>query len=158
MRKILIIFLMFFSYYLSYGQSLPVSVRGTVKDSDNISIPGVTVVLKGTNTGTITDINGNYSIRGIKSTDILIFSFIGYKTQEIQIGSRPAIDVVMVSDVVSMDEVVVVGYGVQKKESSVAAISQVGGETLKKASTISLSNALTGQVQGVFTVRYNHRC
>lgn len=129
-RRILIILFMVISYVLSYGQSHPGNVKGTVTGPDGEVIPGVTVVLKGTTNGTITDINGNYSFKGIKSTDILVFSFIGNKKQEIEIGDQQVIDVTMASDVVAMEEVVIVGYGVQKKESSVAAISQVGGETL----------------------------
>ncbi|MGQ8335474.1 SusC/RagA family TonB-linked outer membrane protein [Sunxiuqinia sp. A32] len=153
MRKNLIILLMFFSYFVSYGQSHSVTVSGIVKDSDGQFIPGATIVLKGTTNGTISDFDGSYTLKNVESTDVILFSFIGFKTQEILVGNQDVIDVVLVSDDVTMDEVVVVGYGVQKKESSVAAISQVEGETLKRASTTSLSNALTGQVQGVFTVQ-----
>ncbi|MFV0592226.1 MAG: SusC/RagA family TonB-linked outer membrane protein [Draconibacterium sp.] len=152
MKKTLIVLLLF-SYFVSYGQSHPGSVSGTVSDSDGIGVPGATVVVQGKSQGTVTDPDGRYTIDRVQATDTLVISFIGFKTQRILIGNQTIIDVVLQADVVSMDEVVVVGYGVQKKESSVAAISQVEGETLKRASTISLSNALTGQIQGVFTVQ-----
>lgn len=144
---------MFFSYCISYGQSHPGIVSGKVTDSNGEVIPGATIVVKGTTKGTISDMDGSYSLQNVKSTDVIIFSFIGFKTHELQVGDKTVVNVVMVSTDVTMDEVVVVGYGVQKKESSVAAISQVDGEVLKKASTVSLSNALTGQIQGVFTVQ-----
>lgn len=153
MRKYLIIVILFFSYFISYGQSLQRTVSGTITDSEGLVIPGATVVLKGTMNGTVSDMNGFYSLKNVNASDVIVFSFIGYKSREFTIGDKKTIDVVLVSDNVTMEEVVVVGYGVQKKESSVAAISQVDGEVLKRASTVSLSNALTGQVQGVFTVQ-----
>jgi len=153
MRKILIILLILFSYCISYGQSQPGSVSGTITDSEGQSIPGATVILKGTTNGTVSDRNGIYTLRNVKASDVIIFSFIGFKSLEHLIGDQKVFNVILVSDDVTMEEVVVVGYGVQKKESSVAAISQVDGEVLKRASTVSLSNALTGQVQGVFTVQ-----
>lgn len=153
MRKNLIIFLMFFSYFVSYGQSHPGIVSGTVTDSDGLAVPGATVMVKGTINGTVSDMDGLYSLKNVKSTDVISFSFIGYKTQEFTVGNQTRIDVVLVADDVAMEEVVVVGYGVQKKESSVAAISQVEGDVLKKAGTTSLSNALTGQLAGVYTVQ-----
>lgn len=153
MRKNLIILLMFFSYFVSYGQSHPGNVSGKVSDKDGEVIPGATIVVKGTTQGTISDMDGNYSLQNVKPTDSIVFSFIGYTTQEIVIGEKAVINVVLLSSDVTMDEVVVVGYGVQRRESSIAAISQVDGEVLKKASTVSLSNALTGQIQGVFTVQ-----
>lgn len=153
MRKNLIILLLFFSYFISYGQSHQGTVSGRVTDSDGLAIPGATVVLKGTTNGTVSDMNGFYSLKNVNASDVIVFSFIGYKFREFTIGEKKNIDVVLVSDNVTMEEVVVVGYGVQKKESSVAAISQVDGDVIKRASTVSLSNALTGQVQGVFTVQ-----
>ncbi|MFV0378651.1 MAG: SusC/RagA family TonB-linked outer membrane protein [Mangrovibacterium sp.] len=153
MRKILIVLFMFFSYFISYGQSHSGMVTGKITDSSGEAIPGATVLVKGTTIGIVSDVNGNYSLKEVKPTDILVFSFIGYKSQEIAVGNQKVINVAMTSDDVAVEEVVIVGYGTQKKESSVAAISQVGGDVLKKASTVSISNALTGQVQGVFTVQ-----
>ncbi|MEL7587451.1 MAG: TonB-dependent receptor [Prolixibacteraceae bacterium] len=153
MRKMLIILFMFFFWFASYGQSHPGSVTGTVTDSEGQKIPGATIVVKSTVNGTISDADGYFSLRNVKESDVIIFSFIGYRKQEVTVGTQREIKVTLVPDDVAMEEVVIVGYGVQKKESSVAAIAQVDGEMLKKASTVTLSNALTGQVQGVFTVQ-----
>lgn len=150
MRKIFIFLLLLFPSLMAFSQK---SVTGTVTDGDGQKIPGVTVVLRGTTTGAATDMDGNYSLDNISSSDVLVFSFIGYETQEINVGEKTVINVVMATTEFSVDEVVIVGYGVQKKESSVGAISQVEGEELKKAGSTTLSNAFTGQLSGVVTVQ-----
>lgn len=145
--------LLIFFCFVSSIQAQQVSVSGQITDEKGEPVVGATVVLQGTTSGTISDANGNYALKNLRPGDVILFSFIGYTTQSVSVGTQTVINVVMVAEDVKMEEVVVVGYGVQKKESSVAAISQVEGETLKRASTVSLSNALTGQVQGVFTVQ-----
>ena len=111
-----------------YGQAR--QVTGTITDEAGTTLPGVTVSIPGTTRGANTDIDGKFSIEA-RPTDTLQFSFIGMLTQKIVVGSRTVFNVTLVSDVARIDEVVVVGYGVQKKESVVAAISQVSGDRLR---------------------------
>ncbi len=129
------------------------TIRGRVISEDvPEGLPGVTVLVKGTSNGTATDIDGNFQIEA-SPTDVLIFSFIGYESQEIPVNNRSVIDISLAFAETSLDEVVVVGYGAQKKESVVGAISQVQGEDLVRTGQQNISNALTGQVPGVVTVQ-----
>ena len=103
-------------------------VTGKVTNTSGALLPGVTVLVKGSSTGTITDANGNYSLPNISENATLQFSFVGMKAQEVKVGTQTAIDVVLVDETLGLDEVVVVGYGTQKKMNltgSVAAISSV---------------------------------
>lgn len=102
------------------------TVSGIVTDASGEGIAGVAVIVKGTTTGTSTDMKGAYTIRASKS-DVLVFSFLGYKTQEVAVHNRMEIDVRLESDAQLVDEVVVVGYGVQKKSLVTGAISSVKG-------------------------------
>ena len=125
------------------------TVRGVVtSEDDNSGLPGVNVLIKGTTNGTATDIDGNYSIQA-NPEDVLIFSFIGFAKQEMTVGSRSVIDVVLESDVASLDEIIVVGYGVQKKSVATASVSKVEAEDLQGFSIARADQALQGQVAGV---------
>ncbi len=126
------------------------TVSGTVTAQDEgTSLPGVNVLVKGTTTGTATDAQGNYTLE-VGRESVLVFSFIGYQTQEIAVGGRTRVDVVMVPDVKTLDQVVVVGYGVQEKESVVGAIGTTKGEDLKHQGNVSnLRDALVGAIPGM---------
>ena len=92
-------------------------VSGQVTDETGQTLPGVTVQIKDTNKGTITDIDGQYTLQLDQGDAILVYSFVGFVTQEIKVGSRNRIDVTLQDDVTALDEVVVVGYGTQKKDN-----------------------------------------
>lgn len=110
-------------------------VSGTiVSASDNLPIPGVNVVLKGTTTGTITDMDGKYTLT-VSDNDVLVYSFIGYEAQEIIYAGQSSIDVSLVDESSDLDEVVVVGYGVQKKKLNTGATVQVKGDDIAKLNT-----------------------
>ena len=128
-------------------------VTGTVKDENGIPLPGATVFVKNTSIGAATDFSGKFTIDVPLESEVLVISFVGYIPEEVALQGISDIQVVLKEQVLGIDEVVVVGYGVQKKESSVGAISQVEGEELTKAGASSLSNALTGQLSGVVTVQ-----
>ncbi|MFV0506669.1 MAG: carboxypeptidase-like regulatory domain-containing protein, partial [Bacteroidales bacterium] len=100
-----------FSSTVYAQQPTRASVTGKIVDNSGEALPGATVVVKGTTKGTIADIDGNYEISGVKSSDYLVFSFIGMKTQEIAVGSQSRIDVSLESDNIGLDKVVAVGYG-----------------------------------------------
>jgi TonB-dependent SusC/RagA subfamily outer membrane receptor len=126
-----------------------ISVTGTVKDKMGEAIPGVTIVQKGTSKGAVTDLNGNYTIPVSGPTSVLIFSFVGLKTQEIEVGQNRKIDVVLEEDVVGMDEVVVVGYGTQKRGNITGAVASVNPEVIKDRPITNIEEALQGQVTGL---------
>ena len=126
-------------------------LSGKVKDAKGITLPGVSVVVKGTTTGTITDTDGNFRLLVATDAKTLVFSFVGMKSQEFPIEGKTTISVVMAEDAVGIDEVVVVGYGTQTKASVVGAISTVKVADLKTVSASNLTNSIGGQVSGLIT-------
>ncbi|HTJ51187.1 MAG TPA: TonB-dependent receptor, partial [Cyclobacteriaceae bacterium] len=128
-------------------------VTGTVKDDTGSPMPGVNVLVKGTNNGTSTDTNGSYSIQIDDENSVLVFSFIGYTTQEITVGKQTTIDVNLVADVKALQEVVVVGYGEQKKITVTGAVVSVAGSDLQRSPAIDLSNSLAGRMAGVSAIQ-----
>ncbi len=129
-----------------------VSLVGRVSDEQGELMIGVTIQEKGTSNATITDINGQYSLNLSSSNPTLIVSFIGYKTQEVKVGKQKVVDVVLVEDVSELDEVVVVGYGQQRKVSVVGAQSSVKVKDLKTPGG-NLSTAISGRIAGVVAVQ-----
>lgn len=129
------------------------AVTGRVIDQEsNEGLPGVNVIIKGTTTGTVTDADGNYKIEVASSESVLIFSSIGYVSQEIMVGQQAVINVTMATDIVTLTEIVVVGYGEQKKETVVGAVTQTSGSVLQRTGGVSnVGSALTGNLPGVIT-------
>lgn len=129
------------------------TVTGTVSDGSG-TLPGVAVLVKGTSNGTSTDAEGKYSLQVDNNAQTLVFSFIGMETQEIDIGNQTVINVTLLESVTTLEEVVVVGYGEQKKESVVGAIVQTSGEDLKRTGgVVNVAQALTGQLPGVTVIQ-----
>lgn len=124
-------------------------VQGTVTDETGESLPGVSVVVKGTTNGTVTDVNGKYSIQAT-SKDILSFTYVGMAEQDIKVAGQKTINVVMKDDVASLDEVIVVGYGTAKKQSLTGAVSAVKGDELLKAPATNVSSLLMADVCRAF--------
>ena len=127
-------------------------ITGTVND-ENGSLPGVSVFIKGTTQGVVTDINGKFTITVPSRESVLVFSFIGYASQEITVGNRAIFDVVLAEEAAKIDEVVVVGYGVQKKESVTGAISSVSTKELIQSPQANVSNMLVGRLPGVIATQ-----
>jgi TonB-dependent starch-binding outer membrane protein SusC len=126
------------------------TIKGRVTSvDDGISFPGVNIIVKGTTRGTVTDSDGNYSIEVPSSEAILVFSSIGYKTKEVVVGTQTDINLGMESDVTSLSEVVVVGYGTVKKSDVTGALASVSGEQLRSVPVQSISQALQGRASGV---------
>lgn len=134
---------------LTPGAGISIEVAGTVRDDKGEPLPGVNIVVKGTQAGTTTDVQGRYNIRVTSGNDILIFSFVGYVSQEVGVGSKQIIDLTLLPDRKSLDEVVVIGYGTQKKTSLTAAVSTMKGEEITSLPVANLSNTLGGRVSGV---------
>lgn len=125
------------------------TVTGVVVDNQSDPLPGVTILIEGTSQGTITDIDGQYSIVVPSDDAVLVFSFMGYVSQEITVGNRRAIDVVLQEAVTELEEMVVVGYGQQKKESVVAALSTISAVGLRQTPASNLGIALAGRLPGL---------
>ncbi len=125
------------------------SVSGKVTDASGGAIPGVTVVVKGTTAGTITDANGNYSISTVPVNSILLFSFIGMKTQEIKVEGKTSINVKLEVDNIGIEEVVAIGYGTIKKKDLTGAISQINVVKLEKESSSNMTSVLRGALPGL---------
>ena len=130
------------------------TVKGTVKDATTgEALIGVSVVVKGTTTGQLTDINGKFSIPIPSSQATLTFSFIGYTTQEVLAAAGSDLNIAMSLEMTQISEVVVVGYGTQKKESVVGAITSVNAATLMQAGATTVTNAIAGKLSGVLTIQ-----
>ena len=124
-------------------------ITGSVTDDKNDPLPGVTVLVKGTTTGTITDVNGKYSINVPQNMNELVFSYIGFASQEINIAGKSNVDVKLMPDVIGLGEVVAVGYGTQKKVNLTGSVEALKGDAIAKRSTIQTSQALQGMAPGV---------
>ncbi|HET8735459.1 MAG TPA: SusC/RagA family TonB-linked outer membrane protein, partial [Pricia sp.] len=132
-----------FSLTFTFGQ-----VSGTVTDENNVPLPGASVVVVGTTTGTTTDFDGNYSIN-VDENGELLFSYIGYQPQEVAVDGRSTINVSMAVDASQLEEVVVVGYGTQKKGEVTGSIATIGSEAIEKIATSNSIDAIKGQMAGV---------
>ena len=125
-----------------------VTVTGQVLDETGLPLPGATVSVAGTTAGTITDIDGKYSITVSETAD-LIFSYIGYEPQRIAVGSQTVINVTLSPDATALEEVVVIGYGTTKRSDLTGSVGSVGAEALRERPAASLNQALAGRVSGV---------
>ena len=126
------------------------TVTGVVTSSeDGLSLPGVNVIVQGTNKGTATDIGGSYTIELAEGETALSFSFVGFQTQTVEVGDRSVIDIVMEPDPVTLQDVVVVGYGVVRKSDLTGSVSSVRGDDLTRIPAVSPTQALQGKVAGV---------
>jgi TonB-linked SusC/RagA family outer membrane protein len=129
------------------------SVSGKVTNPEGEPIPGVTVIVKGTNNGTVTDFEGNYSLTNVPANATFVFSFVGMKMQEIPVDNKSNINVIMEEDVVGIGEVVAVGYGVQRKVNVTGALSTMEGDKIIAKPVTQLSAALQGMAPGVTIVQ-----
>ncbi|PLX00455.1 MAG: SusC/RagA family protein [Marinilabiliales bacterium] len=126
------------------------TITGIVTSADDqLSIPGATVLIKGTATGTVTDMEGNYQLTNVSPEAVLVFSFIGMQTIEITVGDQTVINVVMEADVSLLDEVVVIGYGTVKKQDVTGAVSTVDAKTIDNLKPVRVEQALQGTMTGV---------
>jgi len=124
-------------------------VSGKVIDSSGASIPGVSVVVKGTTNGSITNVDGGYSLVNVPTSGVLVFSFVGMKAVEMFIGNKTVINVTMTEESIGLDEVVAVGYGVQKKSDVTGALTSISAEVLKERPVQNAIDAMQGKAAGV---------
>src|SRR5699024_7119343 len=135
--------------FFTEGYAQEASVSGTVSDQNGQPLPGVNISVKGTTQGTSTDADGAYSLTVPSASDTLVFSYIGYETQEIPINGRETIDVSMQSKSVLGEEVVVVGYGVQQEADLTSSIERVSSDEINEQPALTATEALQGKVAGV---------
>ena len=148
LKAYFVTFMLFLSFSTIQAQS--VTVKGTVT-GDGQPLPGVSVLVKGTSNGAVTDFDGNYEIKA-NSSDVLIYSYIGFDIQEIKINGRTSINVVLKTNVAALEEVVVIGYGTQVKKEVTGAVVQIKSDELAKTATSDINSALQGQIAGVTVV------
>src|SRR5690349_12130841 len=124
-------------------------VSGTITNASNEPIPGVNVLVKGTTQGTTSDFNGKYTLQVPDENTVLVFSFIGYETQEVTVGARTSIDVTMREDMKTLEEVVVVGYGEMEKRDITGSVAQVKAEEITAVPVYNVEQALKARAAGV---------
>ena len=124
-------------------------INGTVADNSGMPLPGVSIVVKNASKGGSTDFDGNFTISNVQKGEVLVFSYMGYTTKEVVVNDSSALSVVLVEDRQSLDEVVVIGYGTQKKKEVTGAVSVVDSKAIEKLNPTRIEQALQGQVSGV---------
>lgn len=128
-----------------------VTVTGKVTDEEGIPLPGVNIMIKGTTVGTISNLDGEYSLTiDDPSTTVLVYSFVGMVTQEVTVEGQTSIDIVLISGLTALDEIVVIGYGTASRATLTGAVSAVQGDELKQSPSTNFSNTLVGRVPGLF--------
>lgn len=146
MIRILISLLLLIAFGLSAQE---VDISGKITDDQGEALIGATILVKGSAAGTATDVEGNYSLTLPENASILVVSYTGYSTQEVEIGSRTIVDVQLALDAAQLDEVVVVGYGTTKKSDLTGAVGSTSGEDLQERPQGNIAQALSGRVAGV---------
>ena len=146
MKYLLIVSFYFFSFFAIAQQG---SIRGVVIDDTGMPIPGVTVIIKGSNQGTLTDFDGNYVLDSVDPEDVIVFSFLGFSDQEFTIGDRTSLDVLLREELQQLDEVVVIGYGEVKKSDVTGAISSVDVDGIEETGANNITQVLEGRSTGV---------
>ncbi len=147
--KILLFSILICSSGIIKAQNQTITVKGTIKDKDNEPIIGATVIIEGSTIGTITDMDGKYVLSNTPSNGVLIFSFIGFKTQKITIAGKDQINVILKAETVGIDEVIAVGYGTQKKGDITSSIAVMDADKLTERPVNKVDQALVGQMAGV---------
>lgn len=148
--RLLSVLLLLSCHIWAFGQTR--TVTGKVTDNTNEPLPGVSIVIEGTSTGTVTDIDGNYSVELAPGQDFLKFSFIGFNDQRVNVAGKNVVNIVLESSTIGLDEVVVVGYGTMKKGEISSASVSVSGEELTSTVAANLDQALQGRAAGVTAV------
>lgn len=129
------------------------SISGKVTDTSGASLPGVSVIIKGTTTGTITDFNGNYTLTNIPDNAVVLFSFVGMKGQQVKVDKQKVINIVLEEESIGIEEVVAVGYGTQRRGNITGSIASVKSKDLTIAPVASTTNALAGRLPGLISTQ-----
>ena len=150
LRKARMLGMMLALFCLASSAFAQTVIKGRVTDgSNNQTLPGVSVAIKGTTQGTITDMNGNYSIAIKSASDILVFSYIGYTAKEIPVGAQTSIDVALTLNAVNLDELVVMGYSSKKRTEITSAVTTISSDKLMDVTSNDIGTMLQGKVSGI---------
>ena len=144
-RLVFLVFILLTS--ISHGQDK--NIEGIVSDNSGVPLPGVTVILKGTNFGTSTDFDGNFNLT-VNTGEIIVFSYVGFKTKEVKIGNSNTYNIILEEESTALDEIVVVGYGTRKKSDIISSVTTVKSEDLNRVPSSDIGDMLKGQAAGVF--------
>lgn len=146
------ILLMLLIIMATFSQIIAQNIKGKISDENGDGLPGVNILVKGTNTGAITDAKGMYSVSAGKNA-ILIITYVGFTSKEIPINGRAAIDISLNADNKNLEEVVVVGYGTQRKVTVTGAVVAVQGEKLLRSPAVEITNSLAGRLPGLVVIQ-----
>lgn len=135
----------------------PAEISGKVIGADGAGIPGVNVLVKGTTNGVITGLDGDYRISVPDPNGTLVFSFVGMKTEEVQLNGRTTIDLTMVEDIAALEEVVVIGYGSVKKSDLTGSVSSIKTEEIERIPVVTMEQAMQGRAAGVYVTTSSHK-
>ncbi len=147
-KKLQFIIVLIFSFATQLGFAQNKTVTGTVNDANAIPLPGVNVIVQNTNRGTQTDFDGNYSIE-VSEGEVLLFSYVGYTTETVTVGTENTINITLQEDAAQLDEVVVVGYGTQSKRKLTDNVAKLTAEDIDEVPVPSIQNTLSGKAAGV---------
>ncbi|MCM4165398.1 MULTISPECIES: TonB-dependent receptor [unclassified Arenibacter] len=150
-RNVLLLISFLLLQWFVYAQD-NITVRGTIMDNDNLPLPGASVVVKGTTTGTQTDFDGNFVLDNVPGNGTLVFSYLGYTTLEISVNGQTSFSIQLKEDTQALDEVVVVGYGTQKKADLTGSITTIKSEDITRTPSGAAMQALQGKVAGLQVV------
>lgn len=129
------------------------TVRGKIVSSDNQPLPGVTIVIKGTSTGTTSDADGNFLLPNINNDAILVFSFVGMQAQEIVVGNQKVINVVLQEETIGLDEVIAIGYGTAKRSDLTGSVSRISSDQIGRLAATQITESLNGTVAGLYSTQ-----
>jgi TonB-linked SusC/RagA family outer membrane protein len=153
-RALSFLMLCFFFVAVSIGAYAQKTVTGEVKDEGGLPLPGVSVIIKGTATGTVTGIDGDYSISGVSDNAVLVFSFVGMESQEVAVGNQTTVNVTMNTSTIGLEEVVAIGYGTQKKANLTGSVGVATAERLENRPITSAGQGLQGVIPNLnITIR-----
>lgn len=160
LRKIFsqrVFFLLLLGFVSLASAQAQITISGTVTDTQNEPMIGISVIVKNSTKGTVTDLDGKYTISVPDSKSVLVFSFISYKTQEVTVGSQKVINVRLEDASAALDEVVVVGYGTQRKSDLTGGVSTISSDKIDKIPAVSLGQRLQGQIAGLNVTTSNNK-
>ncbi|MFH6767500.1 TonB-dependent receptor [Gaetbulibacter aquiaggeris] len=151
LKKLFIKQISFICFFIltAFGALAQGTITGVVSDEDSQPLPGVNIIVKGTSNGVSTNFDGEYSISNVASTDVLVFSYLGYKTAEVTVGNQTNINLTLNVDSEQLDDVVVIGYGSSSKQDLTSAVTSVSAKDFEKQPLIRAEDALQGRAAGV---------
>ena len=152
-QKMAIVIAVTFLSFQLFASNLAVEVTGKISDDAGVGIPGVTVLEKGTKNGTVTNVEGQFTLKVANANSVLIFSSVGFSNQEVKVGTVTNFNISMKPNISNLDEVIVVGYGTQKKATVTGAVAAIQGDRLMRSPSVELGSTLAGRLPGLVVIQ-----